>query len=112
MTLEGGGRQLGYTDVCLEPEKTRFVDVEAPIRAIDGEILATVRRSWHYIDSISDYFEYHLSCGRPQAWPLPDLLLATVFSHYLYDRLAAGGPLSTYNRFGRGGTWHDPADRQ
>lgn len=111
VTLEGGGRPLGYADVCLEPEKTRFADVQAPITSVDGELLATVLRTWCYVDTISDYFEYRLSCSRPQPWPVPDLLLATVFSHYLYDRLAVGGPLSTYNRFGRGGTWHDQTGR-
>jgi len=99
---------LGYTDVCLGPESTRFAAVQAPISGIDGQTLAVVSRVWRYVDSISDFFEYQLDCPQPQVWPLPDLLLATAFSHYLYDRLAAGGPLSSYNRFGRGGTWHDP----
>lgn len=111
MTLESAGRPLGYTDVCLEPEQTRFSEVEAPIVGAGGAPLATVWRTWHYVDTISDFFEYRLSCPRPQPWPVPDLLLATVFSHYLYDRLSAGGPLSTYNRFGRGGTWHDSTNR-
>ncbi len=111
MVLESGGRPLGHAEVCLEPEKTRFAEVIAPITGIGGETLATVQRRWRYVDSISDFFEYRMVCPVPQPWPIPDLLLTTAFSHYLYDRLVAGGPMSSYNRFGRGGTWHDAREQ-
>lgn len=108
MALESRGRRLATTDVCIEPAKKRFAEVSSPIHDGEGREVASVRRSWHYADTISDFFDYRLTCHHPVLHPLPELLVATAFSHYLYDRLAVGGPLSTYNRFGRGGTWSDP----
>lgn len=108
MALESGGRRLGVTDVCIEPEKKRFAEAVSPVQDTAGRQIAAVYRTWQYVDTVTDFFTYRLVCHQVEVNPLPELLLATAFSHYLYDRLTIGGPLSTYNRFGRGGTWHDP----
>lgn len=110
MVLECGEQRLGSTDICIEPAKKRFVEVHAPVLDNSGSAVATVHRNWQYVDTISDFFNYRLECPRPLVHPLPELILATAFCHYLYDRLAVGGPLDSYNRFGRGGTWHDPRE--
>lgn len=108
MALEFRGQRMATTDVCIDPERGRFGEVSSPILDSAGGEIATVQRAWHYVDTISDFFTYRLTCHQPVTHPLPELLLATAFSHYLYDRLTVGGPLSSVDRFGRGGTWHDP----
>lgn len=105
MTMSYGGRELAHAEVCIYPRR-RFLDVSEPIRDTAGVTVAVVQRKWRYGDS-NDFFDYRLECGHGTARPLPSLLLATAFAHYLYDRLAVGGPFESYNRFGRGGTWHD-----
>ncbi|MGV0836286.1 hypothetical protein [Mycolicibacterium thermoresistibile] len=105
MTVSHNGHELAHTDVCIHPRR-RFLDVNEPIRDAAGVTVAAVRRTWRYGDS-NDFFDYRLECMQPTAHPLPDPLLVTAFAHYLYDRLVVGGPFGSYNRFGRGGTWHD-----
>lgn len=107
VALEAGGQQLATTDICIDP-RDRFAAVREPIQPTAGSAIATVERQWRYVGTSNDFFDYTLRCLRPTVPPLPELLLATAFAHYLYDRLAVGGPLETYQSFGRGGTGHDP----
>lgn len=108
MVLEYGREQLASTEVCIEPETQRFTDVQAPIHDTAGRVIATVYRRWRYVDTITDFFDYQLVCHHPVPHPLPELLLTTAFTHYLYDRILVGGLMGSYNRFRRGGTWRDP----
>ncbi|MBO0681351.1 DUF2510 domain-containing protein [Mycolicibacterium sp. S2-37] len=101
VVLEGGTTGLGSTQVCIRPDEP-FAAVETPVRDTSGDVLAVVERRWRYADGSTDFFDYTLRCSRPLTAPLPDLLIATAFAHYLYDRLAVGGPLEAMNRFGRG----------
>ncbi|MDY6996495.1 MAG: DUF2510 domain-containing protein [Actinomycetota bacterium] len=112
VTVEFGDQSLASTEVCIEPEKLRFANIQQPIHDATGAVIATVHRTWRYVDTISEFFDYRLACHRPVPHPLPELLLATAFTHYLYDRLAVGGPLKAMNGFGRGGTWYDARSRE
>lgn len=107
VALEAGGHQVATTDICIDP-RDRFAAVCEPIGPTAGPAIATVERQWRSVGTSNDFFDYTLSCLQPTVQPLPELLLATAFAHCLYDRLAVGGPLETYQSFGRGGTWHDP----
>ncbi|WP_231743601.1 DUF2510 domain-containing protein [Mycobacterium sp. GA-2829] len=106
VTLEAGDRELATTEICIDP-RDRFAAVCQPIHSTAGPAIATVERRWRYAGTSNDFFDYTLTCTQPTGHPLPELLLATAFAHCLYDRLAVGGPLETYQSFGRGGTWHD-----
>lgn len=107
VVLEAGGREWAATDICIDP-RDRFAAVSQPIQPAAGPATATVQRQWRYVGTSNDFFDYTLTCSHPTVRPLPELLLATAFAHYLYDRLAVGGPVETHQSFGRGGTWHDP----
>ncbi|WP_102141247.1 DUF2510 domain-containing protein [Mycobacterium hubeiense] len=110
MVLEFGEKHLGNTDICINPNK-RFEVVYAPIHDLSGAVIATVERRWRYTGAPTDFFDYKLDCLRATAQPLPVLLLATAFAHYLYDRLAIGGPTEAMGRFGRTGNWYDTTSK-
>lgn len=98
MTLESGERTLGHTRVSVSPT-ARFSTVDEPIYDSAGAILATVSRKWRYVDTSVTFYDYSLVCEGPSVGPLPELMLATVFSHYLYDRRKVGGPFAGHTNF-------------
>lgn len=98
MTLESGGRTLGHTRVSISPT-ARFNAVDEPIYDAAGAILGTISRKWRYVDTSVTFYDYSLVCERRSVAPLPELMLATVFSHYLYDRRKVGGPFASHTSF-------------
>ena len=99
MALECGSHLFGRTRVCVEPN-SRFAKIDEPIYDVSGTAVASVRREWRYVGTVVDFYDYTLECVRQTGQPMATLLLATVFAHYLYDRLAIGGPLESIQRFG------------
>ncbi|MDV3129505.1 DUF2510 domain-containing protein [Mycobacterium sp. 21AC1] len=99
MSLELGPHVLGKTRVCIDPS-SRFAKVNEPIYGSTGQIIASVQREWRYVDMINDFYDYTLECAQPVSSLLQNLILATAFAHYLYDRLAIGGPTESIQRFG------------
>ena len=43
-------------------------------------------------------FDYRLDCARPTSPPIPALMLAVLFAHFLYDDLPSVAPLSRWSR--------------
>lgn len=98
MTLESGDRRVGRTRVSISPT-ARFNTVDEPIYDAAGAVLGTVTRNWRYVDTSVTFYDYSLVCEQPTISPLPELILATVFSHYLYDRRKVGGPFASHTSF-------------
>lgn len=104
MALESAEHTVACTDVSVDPDR-RDAHVDEPIRDTIGGVLATVERQCRPTDTPTDYFDYKLHCLRVTSDPLPTLLLATVFAHYLFDRLAIGGPMGMLGKAISRPTW-------
>lgn len=104
MAIESSEHTVARTDVCIDPDR-RDARVDEPICDSAGGVLATVEREWRRTDTATDFFDYKLNCVRVTSDPLPTLLLATVFAHYLYDRLAIGGPVGALGKAISRPTW-------
>ncbi|WP_162464323.1 MULTISPECIES: DUF2510 domain-containing protein [unclassified Mycolicibacterium] len=98
MTLECDQQTVGHTRVSISP-RARFTKVDEPIYDMTGAVVATVRRQWRYVDTSVTFYDYTLECPQPTIHPLPELILATAFGHYLYDRLEVGGPFASHTNF-------------
>lgn len=92
--LEANGQWLGATEAHQGASWKQhpvpiFDAVGSSIGRIDRQILksgAARTRVW--------FSDYLLDCPRPLPPPLPELLLAALFTQYLYERLAQG-PVNT-----------------
>lgn len=104
MQIESGAHVFATTDVSIDPHQ-RDVPVNEPIRDNAGGTLGTVERHWRATETMNDYFDYRLNCVRITSDPLPRLLLVAVFAHYLYDRLAVGGPVGALGKAISRPTW-------
>lgn len=98
MTLESGQQTLGHTRVSISPRE-RFSKVDEPVYDATGAVVATVTRKWRYVDTSVTFYDYTLECAQPSIHPLPELMLATAFSHYIYDRREVGGPFASHTNF-------------
>ncbi len=98
MALESNDQAVGHTRVSVSPG-ARFSEVNEPIFDITGSVVAAVRRQWRYIDTAVTFYDYTLECTRPTTEPLSQLMLATVFAHYFYDRGKVGGPFASNTNF-------------
>lgn len=104
MQIESGTHVFATTDVSIDPQQ-RDVPVNEPIRDPAGGTLGAVERQWRATETMNDYFDYRLNCVRITSDPLPRLLLVAVFAHYLYDRLAVGGPVGALGKAISRPTW-------
>lgn len=104
MAIESDEHTVARTDVSIDPDRPD-ARVDEPIRDTVGGVLATVERQRRGTGTATDYFDYKLNCLRVTSEPLPTLLLVTVFAHYLYDRLAIGGPMGMLGKAISRPTW-------
>ncbi|OBG52153.1 hypothetical protein A5669_25330 [Mycolicibacterium fortuitum] len=93
MDLEFSGQRLGQSNIgttIWQMDKK----VHEPILDAAGTVVAHVDRRWHpHTGSRNPHYDYILDCSEPTSFPLPALMLATTFAHYMYDRIQMGGPL-------------------
>ncbi|MEW2482223.1 DUF2510 domain-containing protein [Mycobacterium sp. NPDC049093] len=101
MALEFNGQRLGQSNIAtsvLQMNKK----VSEPIYGAADAVLGHVERRWlPNFGSRNPHYDYTLDCSAPTPHPLPALMLATAFAHYMYDRIQMGGPLGAGGRTGR-----------
>ncbi len=104
MALEFNGQRLGQSNIAttvLQMNKK----VHEPIYDTSDAVLGHVDRRWlPNFGSRNPHYDYTLDCSAPTPHPLPALMLATAFAHYMYDRIQMGGPLGAGGRTGRNQT--------
>lgn len=104
MQIESDTHVFGTTNVSIDPHQ-RGIPVNEPIHDAAGGTLGTVERQWRATETVNDFFDYRLNCVRITSDPLPRLLLAAVFAHYMYDRLAVGGMVGALGKAISRPTW-------
>ncbi|OBB91621.1 hypothetical protein [Mycolicibacterium peregrinum] len=100
--LEYQGQRLGNTKIRTHIPPFTPLELDAPVNDVNDNEIARVRsqsnqsrlmRGW-----MPKTFDYRLDCARTTSPPMPALLIAIAFAHFLYDDLVSVAPLSRHSR--------------
>ncbi|MUL82000.1 MULTISPECIES: DUF2510 domain-containing protein [unclassified Mycolicibacterium] len=102
--LECQDQRLGSTKIRTHIPPFTALELDAPITDANGTEIGRVRsqpnqsRLTRGLGMTKTTFDYSLDCARPTSPPMPALILATTFAHFLYDDLTSVAPLSGWSR--------------
>lgn len=102
--LEYQGQRLGSTKIRSHIPYFTPLELDAPIDDASSAEIGKVRSQPRQSELKRAFgltgrtFDYRLDCARPTSPPMPALMLATTFAHFLYDDLPSDAPLSRFSR--------------
>ncbi|MGV0740022.1 hypothetical protein ABQF35_27085 [Mycobacterium syngnathidarum] len=99
--LEYQDQPVGATKIRSYIPKFTKLELDEPICDASAEIgRVQSQRNQSKLERMFMYatFDYRLDCSRPTSPPMPTLLLATAFAHFLYDDLDSLAPFSRFAR--------------
>ncbi|WP_280834793.1 DUF2510 domain-containing protein [Mycolicibacterium frederiksbergense] len=98
--LECQDQPLGATKIRSYIPKFTKLELDEPICDATGAEVGRVhsRRNQSMLARMFMYatFDYQIDCAQPTSPPMPALILATTFGHFLYDRLNSLAPFSRW----------------
>lgn len=102
--LECQDQRLGSTKIRSHIPYFTPLELDAPITDANGTEIGRVRSQPNQsgptraLGLTGRTFDYRLDCARPTSPPMPALMLAITFAHFLYDDLPSDAPLSRFSR--------------
>ncbi|MCG7610674.1 MULTISPECIES: hypothetical protein [Mycobacterium] len=102
--LEYQGQRLGNTKIRSHIPYFTPLELDAPIHDNSSAEIGRVRSQPNQSELTRALrlagrtFNYRLDCAHPTSPPMPALMLATTFAHFLYDDLPSDAPLSRFSR--------------
>ncbi|WP_166908526.1 DUF2510 domain-containing protein [Mycobacterium sp. DL440] len=99
--LEYQDQSLGATKIRSYIPKFTKLELDEPIYDTSTEVgRVHSQRNQAKLEAMFMYatFDYRLDCAHPTSPPMPTLLLATTFAHFLYDHLDSLAPFSRWAR--------------
>lgn len=102
--LEHQEQRLGSTKIRTHIPPFTALELDAPITDANGAEIGRISsrpnqtRLTRALGMTKTTFDYRLDCQHPTSPPIPALILATTFAHFLYDELTSVAPLSGWSR--------------